>query len=83
MLTQRQTGKDIRDLRNALNLNQSQFWGRIYVTQSGGSRYESGRGIPKSVQCLIAIAYGQESEMKQLVEKLRKADANGENFLPR
>ena len=74
MLTQRQTGKDIRDLRNALNLNQSQFWGRIYVTQSGGSRYETGRNIPKCVQCLIAVAYGKESEAKVLVAELRKVN---------
>jgi hypothetical protein len=73
MLSQYQTGKDIRDLRKSLGLNQSQFWGRIYTTQSGGSRYESGRNIPNCVQCLIAISYGKENEAKALVDKLRKA----------
>ena len=30
-------------IRVKAGLNQSQFWSRIGVTQSGGSRYESGR----------------------------------------
>jgi len=29
-------------LRKRLGLNQAEFWGRIEVTQSGGSRYENG-----------------------------------------
>ena len=32
-----------REIRHRLGLNQQEFWGRIGVTQSGGSRYESGR----------------------------------------
>ena len=38
--------------------NQSELWNRIGVTQSGGSRYESGRSIPKPVQLLLQVAYG-------------------------
>ena len=36
-----------REIRRRLRLNQHQFWSRIGVTQSGGSRYESGRRMPK------------------------------------
>ena len=35
-----------REIRRRLRLNQQEFWSRIGVTQSGGSRYESGRGMP-------------------------------------
>ena len=39
-----------RDIRQRLGLNQQEFWTRIGVTQSGGSRYESGRSMPKPVK---------------------------------
>ena len=38
--------ENIRDIRKKLGLNQMDFWSRIGVTQSGGSRYESGRNMP-------------------------------------
>ena len=40
---------DIATTRKKANLNQSDLWKRYGVTQSGGSRYESGRSIPKSL----------------------------------
>lgn len=43
----------IVDLRKAERLNQSDFWRRFGVTQSGGSRYESGRNIPLPTAMLI------------------------------
>lgn len=60
-----------KELRRKLGLNQQQFWSKLGVTQSGGSRYESGRNIPKPVQTLIAIAYGSDKESAKAVEKLR------------
>lgn len=39
--------------RKHLGLNQSAFWTKFGVTQSGGSRYESGRGLPKPVAMLV------------------------------
>ena len=33
-------GSAAQQLRHKLNLNQAEFWGRLKVTQSGGSRYE-------------------------------------------
>ncbi len=38
-----------------LGENQSVFWQRFGVTQSGGSRYESGRSMPKPVRMLISL----------------------------
>lgn len=57
---------DPRDLRRRLGLNQQQFWGAIGVTQSGGSRYESGRSIPKPVQELLRIVHGEGILLKEL-----------------
>jgi DNA-binding transcriptional regulator YiaG len=39
--------------RKSTGLNQSDFWSRFGVTQSGGSRYESGRNLPKPVAMLV------------------------------
>ncbi len=48
---------DYRKLRRQLDLNQSEFWSRIGVTQSGGSRYESGRPVPKPTAILARLIY--------------------------
>lgn len=58
-------------VRKRLGLNQHDFWSVLGVTQSGGSRYESGRNIPKPVQKLIQIAYGTEKQSADLVAELR------------
>lgn len=57
----------VRELRKKLGLNQSDFWKPLGVTQSGGSRYESERNIPKPIQLLLEIVYGKSGE-KLLVE---------------
>lgn len=62
-----QTIKDYRALRRKLDLNQGEFWGRLGVTQSGGSRYESGRAVPKAVSVLAHLVYikGQEIDARE------------------
>ena len=64
-------GDQVREIRRLAGLNQSEFWSRIGVTQSGGSRYESGRTIPKPVRSLLTLAYGSEKEAATLLAKLR------------
>lgn len=65
---------DPRAVRLNLGLNQSQFWSRVGVTQSGGSRYENDvRQIPVTVQSLLTIAYGTERQSQKAVESLRPA----------
>lgn len=44
---------DLRAYRVSRNENQTEFWSRFGVTQSGGSRYESGRGLPAPVAILV------------------------------
>ena len=62
---------DIREFRRNLEMNQKEFWSRLGVTQSGGSRYESGRAIPKPVQKLITLTYGTNAESAKELAVLR------------
>lgn len=48
---------DARAIRRKLGLNQQQFWSKLGVTQSGGSRYESGRNMPRPVQHLLRLVH--------------------------
>jgi transcriptional regulator with XRE-family HTH domain len=65
------TPEKIQQFRKMMGMNQAEFWGRVNVTQSGGSRYESGRSIPKAVQVLLTIAYGSSVQAEAQVAKLR------------
>jgi hypothetical protein len=52
--------KDLAGLRRSYGENQETFWRRFGVTQSGGSRYESGRNIPTPIAILVGLwASGQ------------------------
>ena len=66
------SAEEIKASRQKHGMNQSQFWGRVGVTQSGGSRYESERNIPVPVQLLLHIAYAPADRAGRLVEHLRK-----------
>lgn len=61
----------IKLFRQKNSMNQTEFWSRIGVTQSGGSRYESGRNIPAPVQRLLLIAYGTEKQAQKVIDGLR------------
>lgn len=50
-------GQQAIELRKALGLNQTVFWAKLGVTQSGGCRYESGRNLPRPVQTLFRLIY--------------------------
>ena len=66
------TGEELRALREKLSLNQTDFWARFKVTQSGGSRYESGREIPSPIQILLNLAFSSETKARSLFEELWK-----------
>lgn len=55
-----------REIRHRLGLNQQEFWGRIGVTQSGGSRYESGRAMPKPVQELLRLVHVDQIDVRKI-----------------
>lgn len=46
---------NLAEYRRKLGLNQGAFWNGLGVTQSGGSRYESGRGLPAPVALLLTL----------------------------
>ena len=54
------------DVRRKLNLNQSEFWGAIGVTQSGGSRYESGRNMPRPVRELLRLVHVEGIDLSRV-----------------
>jgi DNA-binding transcriptional regulator YiaG len=71
-----------REIRRKLGLNQQQFWSKIGVTQSGGSRYESGRNMPKPVRELLRLVHVEQIDIQRikredvdLVEYLKSAEA--------
>ncbi|GMV56351.1 MAG: hypothetical protein AMXMBFR6_21560 [Betaproteobacteria bacterium] len=68
---------DVRELRRKLGMNQSQFWSRLGVTQSGGSRYESGRNMPRPVQALLRLIHVEQID----ISKLKREDVEVVEFL--
>jgi transcriptional regulator with XRE-family HTH domain len=74
----KQTDKvDARDIRRKLGLNQQQFWSKLGVTQSGGSRYESGRNMPRPVQQLLRLVHIEHID----IAKVRREDFEVVEFL--
>ena len=57
---------DAREIRRKLGLNQQQFWSTWGVTQSGGSRYESGRNMPKPVRELLRLVHVEQIDIKSI-----------------
>jgi predicted transcriptional regulator len=55
-----------RDIRRKLGLNQQQFWSEIGVTQSGGSRYESGRNMPRPVRELLRLVHVEQIDIQRI-----------------
>ena len=68
---------DVREIRRKLGLNQQQFWSKLGVTQSGGSRYESGRNIPRPVQQLLRLVHVEQID----INKVRREDFEVVEFL--
>lgn len=59
-------GQQAYELRKALGLNQSVFWAKLGVSQSGGCRYESGRALPRPVLHLYRLVYIQGIDLTTL-----------------
>ncbi|MBV8469533.1 transcriptional regulator [Paludibacterium sp.] len=81
MSTENNVSFDPRALRVQLDLNQQEFWSAIGVTQSGGSRYENDRRIPKPVMELLRLRYQLGIKLDGITEDnapVVKAIASGE-----
>ncbi len=66
-----------KEIRRKLGLNQQEFWTKIGVTQSGGSRYESGREMPKPVLELLRLVHVEKLDLS----RVRKDDFEVLDFL--
>jgi len=66
-----------REIRRRLGLNQQEFWTQIGVTQSGGSRYESGRNMPKPVRELLRLVHVEQLDLS----RVKKEDFEVIDFL--
>lgn len=65
--------KDIpnpKEIRQKLGLNQQEFWSKVGVTQSGGSRYESGREMPKAVRELLRLVHIEQVDLTKIKEMI-------------
>lgn len=60
-----------REMRMKANLNQSEFWARVGVHQTTGSRYENGRPVPAPVCMLLGLAYGTPAQAQKAFDALR------------
>lgn len=72
MMTRRskRTLADIGKFRRKEGVNQLDFWSRYGVSQSGGSRYESGRAIPKPLAALIRLHHTGKISDKDLEDAM-------------
>lgn len=73
-----------KDLRQANDLNQSEFWEKVGITQSGGSRYENGeRRLPPSLAHILRLTYVEHVDLRDVsrdsidIAKLLKKDQPG------
>lgn len=60
------TTTNIREVRLARGENQSTFWPKLGQTQSGGSRYECGRKVPRGTLMLAWLYLEGEITEEQL-----------------
>lgn len=66
------TAEQARKMRQKLKLNQSAFWGRVGMSQSAGSRIESGsRGVDKQTDLLLTMAYGSDKQAQATFNAMR------------
>lgn len=56
----------VRELRLERGMTQHEFWSPLGVTQSAGSRYESGRGIPAPVRELLRLAHVERINLRAI-----------------
>jgi transcriptional regulator with XRE-family HTH domain len=68
---------DAREIRRKLGMNQQEFWSLLGVTQSGGSRYESGRNMPRPVQHLLRLIHVERVD----ISKIRREDMEVIDYL--
>lgn len=60
-----------KDLRIANGLSQIEFWEKVGITQSGGSRYENGeRRVSPSLEQILRLTYIEHVDLKDVTRDL-------------
>ena len=59
---------NVADYRKKLGITQSAFWNELGVSQSGCSRYENGRDVPKPVALLLTLRESGKITAKDLAD---------------
>lgn len=58
--------QSLKMMRRSLGMNQNEFWSQLGVTQSGGSRYESGRNMPRPVKELLRLVHVEKIDLNKI-----------------
>lgn len=74
--------EDVKAIRKKTGLNQIDFWGKVGVTQSGGSRYETGRKMPKPVRELLRLVHIECIDLAKVNKKDMEIAALLKNTIP-
>ena len=67
------SGSQLKEIRERAGLNQEDFYKPLGVKQSTGSRYETGRRVPKQIEMLLPLVYGNKQESDRQLQKLKSA----------
>jgi DNA-binding transcriptional regulator YiaG len=70
---------NLTKLRQKAGLSQSEFWERVGITQSGGSRYEQGQLVRKPLRMLLTMAYGSPKDRERVVQQLARSRRGPDN----
>lgn len=71
---------DLTAYRKSRGESQAEFWSRFGLSQSTGSKYESGRAVPTPVAMLMLAFYDDlldEAALVVLAKRVGKATADG------
>ena len=61
----------IKDARKKSGMNQFEYWERFGITQSGGSRYETGRNIPLPTRMLLWLVDSGRVSAEDLADAIK------------
>lgn len=61
----------IQEVRKSSGFNQTDYWKRFGVTQSGGSRYETGRAIPMPTAMMLWLRDSGRINDQDLADALK------------
>jgi DNA-binding transcriptional regulator YiaG len=65
----------IQENRKISGMNQYAYWSRFGITQSGGSRYESGRNIPMPTSMLMRLLEAGRITEQDIVDAMKAVKA--------